>query len=258
MKSTRLLLVLALFLLACTPARLAAKGARPRPLRVLWVAGGVWHDFDALVPLLTSSLSQRMDVSFDVHLDLEVWRDEHFADAYDAVVYQFCIDDAEGVLIDQALQVTRAGKPTVLLHAAVHSFRDSERVGEWEIFCGMRSKVHDPYQSFQTTKLAHEHPVTLAWPESWTTPGDELYQTSEFLPGSRPLLAATSPQDGREHIVSWTSTYGRGRIFATTLGHDLETARLPEYQRLLADGPRWVCGRPGDEGPVPDLETRGE
>src|SRR6185436_19336529 len=152
------------------------------PLKVLWVGGGVCHDFDALVPHLTSNLSLQLNATFDVKLDLEIWKDERFADAFDAVVYQFCFDDAEGERIDHALQATRSGKPTVILHCGVHSFRNSDRVGEWEACCGMRSKVHDPYQPFQTVKLDPAHPITKAWPENWATPGDELYQTIEFLP----------------------------------------------------------------------------
>jgi type 1 glutamine amidotransferase len=241
------LLGVASLLLACRSTGAGAgtgePGGRPRPLHVLWVAGGVFHDFDVLVPLLTANLRLELHADVDVKLDLEVWRDEKFADAYDAVVYQFCRDDADGVLIDHALQATRSGKPAVLLHCAVHSFRNSDRVGEWERFCGMRSKVHDPYQPFATIKLDPAHPITKAWPEEWSTPGDELYQTIEFLPGSHPLLKARSPKDGREHVVSWTSSYGKGRVFATTLGHDVKTASLPTYQRLLADGLLWACGR---------------
>jgi type 1 glutamine amidotransferase len=235
-------------LLGCTPARLKDAGERPRPLKVLWVAGGVFHDYDALVPQLTSKLGQLLNATFEVKLDLEIWRDEKFADGYDAVVYQFCRDEADGILIDHALQTTRSGKPTVLIHCAVHSFRKSDRVGEWERLCGMRSKVHDTYQPFQTVKLDPASPITKPWPEHWTTPGDELYQTIEFLPGSHPLLEVKSPQDGRTHIVAWTSSYGKGRVFATTLGHDLKTASMPDYQRLLANGLAWACGKLGDDG----------
>jgi type 1 glutamine amidotransferase len=252
MKKTTSVLVLGWSLLACTPARTDATGARPRPLQVLWVAGGVYHDFDALVPELTSHLRLRVNATFDAKFELEVWRDEKFADGYDAVVYQFCRDDAEDVLIDHALQATRSGKPTVILHCGVHSFRHSDRVGEWEACCGMRSKVHDPYQPFHTLKLDPVHPVTRAWPEDWATAGDELYQTIELLPGSHALLEVKSPQDGREHVVSWTSSYGKGRVFATTLGHDLKTASTPPYHRLLADGLLWACGKLGDDGePAP-------
>lgn len=248
MKKIMSALALGVLQLACTPARMDVVGERPRPLKVLWVAGGVCHDFDALVPQLTSNLRPLLNATFDVTFDLDVWKDEKFADAYDAVVYQLCRDDADGALIDHALQATRTGKPTVIIHCGVHSFRNSDRVSEWERLCGMRSKVHDAYQPFQAIKLGPAHPITKAWPENWTTSGDELYQTIEFLQGSHPLLKVKSPQDGREHIVCWTSSYGKGRVFATTLGHDLKTASMPTYLRLLADGLLWACGKLGDDG----------
>lgn len=248
MKKTTALLALGSILFACTPRPTDESVKRPPPLKVLWIAGGVFHDYDALVPLLTARLGAQVNATFDVKRDLEVWRDEKFADPYDAVVDQFCRDDAEGVLIDHALQATRSGKPTVILHCGVHSFRNSDRVGEWERCCGMRSKVHDPYQPFETVKLDPAHSITKAWPEKWSTAGDELYQTIEFLPGSHALLQVTSPRDGRKHIVAWTSTYGTGRVFATTLGHDVKTASTPEYQRLLADGLLWACGKLQDDG----------
>jgi hypothetical protein len=37
-------------------------------------------------------------------------------------------------------------------------------------------------------------------------------------------------------------------VFATTLGHDLKTAGMPEYHRLLANGLLWACGKLGDDG----------
>ncbi len=154
-----------------------------------------------------------------------------------------CFDEAKGALLDNAIQATRVGKPTVMVHCAVHAFRRTDRVKEWENCCGMRSKVHDPFQAFGTEKLDPAHPATKAWPADWKTPGDELYQTIEFLSGSHPLLRVKSPKDGREHIVCWTSVYGKGRVFATTLGHDMKTAGDADYLQLLANGLLWACDK---------------
>lgn len=242
MRLTGTLAAAALALLGCVSSDTSGDAPRPPPLRVLWIGGGVCHDYDALIPELTADLAKQLDATIDVKLDLEVWRDARFADGYDVLVYHFCRDDADEALIDHALAATRAGKPTVMIHGAVHSFRDSDRVGAWERCCGMRSKFHDPYQPFGTVKLDRAHPITSAWPEEWSTAGDELYQTIELLPGSHALLQAKSPQDGREHVVAWTSTFGSGRVFGLTLGHDLKSASLPSYHRLLADGLRWATG----------------
>ena len=67
-------------------------------------------------------------------------------------------------------------------------------------------------------------------------------------PQSHPLLKAKSPQDGREHVVGWTYHFGRGRVFATTLGHDMKTAGSPDYLQLLANGLLWTCSKLGDDG----------
>jgi uncharacterized protein len=93
--------------------------------------------------------------------------------------------------------------------------------------------------------------ILQGFPDRWQTSGDELYQTIEMTDDSHPLLRVKSPQDGREHIVCWTHTYGKGRVFATTLGHDLHTSQSPDCVLLLSRGLRWACGRLGGAGPQP-------
>lgn len=221
--------------------------ARP-PLKALFVTGGGYHDYAKLVPFLTSNLAERINIKFNAVYNMDALKSDKFADGYDVVVYDVCFDEADPITLENAIKVARAGKPSVMIHCAVHAFRKSDKVREWENFCGMRSKVHDPYQSFSTEKLDPQSPITKAWPEDRKTPGDELYQTIEFIEGSHPLLRAKSPKDGREHIVCWIHTYGKGRVFATTLGNDFKTVESPDYLHLLANGILWSCDKLKDNG----------
>ncbi len=212
-------------------------------MKVLFVTGGGYHDYQKLAPFLTSQLHALVNANFETKFGLDVLRDPKFADGYDAIVYDVCDDEAPDEFLDNALRATRSGKPTVMIHCAVHAFRRSPKIHEWETCCGMRSKVHDPYGPFTVVRLDPASPITKAFPDDWQTPGDELYQTISIDPQSHPLLRAKSPRDGREHIVGWTYQYGAGRVFATTLGHDMKTAGSPDYLRLVANGLLWTCGK---------------
>jgi type 1 glutamine amidotransferase len=243
-----------LFLLACCCFVSSTHAAEPtaKPLKVLFFAGGGYHDYAKLVPFLTNRLSQLVNVTFDTAMDMEPLNNPKFADNYDAVIYDLCFDEVPDDLIENALQATRNGKPTVFLHCAVHAFRRSPKVHEWETCCGMRSKVHDRYEPFTTQKLDPNSPITKSFPDPWKTDGDELYQTISIDPKSHQLLKVKSPQDGREHIVCWTAQYGKGSVFSTTLGHDMKTAATPEYLHLVANGLLWTCGKLKSDGtPAP-------
>jgi type 1 glutamine amidotransferase len=218
----------------------------PAPLNALFLTGGGYHDYQTLAPHLTTALAKLTRARFTTAFDLGALTNAAFADPYDVVVYDVCFDAAPDIVLRNAIEATRKGKPTVMIHCAVHAFRQSKEVRDWETCCGMRSKVHDPYGPFTVVKLDKADPVTGTFPDEWKTPGDELYQTISIEPQSHPLLKAKSPHDGREHIVCWTWQFGRGRVFATTLGHDMKTAASPDYLQLLANGLLWTCGRLGD------------
>ena len=218
------------------------------PLKALFITGGVYHDYKKLPRLLTSKISQMDNVKFDVVTGLDVLKSAKFAGGYDVIVYDLCYDDIDPVALDNALHAGRAGKPTVFIHCAVHSFRNSPQIHEWENYVGLRSKVHDKFGPFSVEKVGPPNPITASFPSDWRTAGDELYQTMEVIAGTEPLLTAKSPRDGRVHTICWTHMYGQARVFATTLGHDTKTAKSPAYQRLLANGLLWACDKLDADG----------
>ncbi len=218
------------------------------PLKALFLTGGGYHDYHKLVPYLTESLSRLLNAQFTTAFDLNSLTNTKFADPYDVVLYDVCFDEAPDDLLENAMRAARDGKPSVIIHCAVHAFRRSPKVREWETFCGLRSKVHDPYGPFTVVKLDPKDPITKVFPAEWNTPGDELYQMISIDPQSHTLLRAKSPHDGREHVVGWSYQFGRGRVFATTLGHDMKTAGSPEYLQLLANGLLWTCKKLGEDG----------
>jgi type 1 glutamine amidotransferase len=237
---------MSLILAALLP--LAGLAQPAKPLKALILAGGCCHDYKTLVPFLTNSLAERVNITFDVDFSFARLGNKDFADAYDVIVYDVCFTNAEPAELDNALNTIRAGKPAVMIHCAVHSFRNSPKVHEWEAGVGMRSKVHDAFGPFQTVKVDTASPILNGFPDDWHTPGDELYQTIEFPTTSHALLTAKSPRDGRVHTVCWSQTFGKGRVFGTTLGHGMETAKDPAYLDLLARGLLWACDKLEPDG----------
>lgn len=227
------------------PAREAAAAPPPgpKPLKVLHLTSGGHHDYATLGPFLATELGKLVGGTVEWKQGLGVLEDPAFADGYDAVIYNVCDDEAPGRAIENVLAATAAGKPAVMIHCSIHAFRKSPQVADWEGCCGLRSKFHDPYAPFTVVKVDDQSPIVRNFPARWNTPGDELYQAIALDPQARPLLEATSAKDGRRHVVCWTLDYGKGRVFATTLGHDMKTAAAPEYLRLVADGLRWASHR---------------
>jgi uncharacterized protein len=217
-------------------------------LKALYITGGPYHDFKNLAPLLTSKISEFASVDWEIKWGPEAFKNPDFGRPFDVVVYNMCFDDVDPS-IQNVLKLTSSGKPTVAIHCAVHSFKVSD---EWRRLLGEVSRIHDPYQAFSTTKVDPNHPVVKSFPENWQTAGDEMYQTVEMGPQAHVLLKARSPSSGKEHMVCWTNQYGQGRVFGTTLGHDMKTAGQADYHRLLSYGLLWVCGKLGEDGrPLP-------
>jgi uncharacterized protein len=236
-------------------------------LKVLYFTGGGYHKYDVLTPIIVDGIKKHANVDIDVkwidkNEDLKLLGDPKLGEGYDAIIYNICYagdrdppklpPGVDPELIENALRVTKEGKPTLMLHCSMHTFMASD---DWTECCGERTRVHDKYEPFEIRKVDAENPAVKHFPETWKTEGDELYQTINFPQTSTALLRATSPQSGKDHVVCWVHTYGKGQVFGTTLGHDEKTVNQEAYLRLLADGLLWACGQlDADGNPKPGYE----
>jgi len=209
------------------------------PIRALLL--GIPHA-DVTPQMLVERIAKQINVVVDIRTDWQtVLRDPEFAKGYEVVVYCPCDPECRDMeLVTNALQTARNGKGTVLLHCALHTFR---HVPAWTELLGIRTITHDGYRELTLKKAPNDHPILMEQPESWHTDGDELYAHEYVVKGVTPLLTAYSVQTKSDHVVAWAHTYGQGRVFGTSLGHDLKTVDAVPYQNLLARGLAWAASR---------------
>lgn len=228
---------------------LAPRAIPVQPLRIGYYTGGGYHDYKKQAEVIPAGIEKLINAKFEVKWEREALRDPRMGQGFDVVVYNFCWadeKDKDADLLEILPRITRAGKPTVMIHATLHSFRWTDSA--WTECQGMKTRHHDPFGPFATEKVDKTHPIVKFWPEDWKTPGDELYVTLKLCPTAKPLLNVKSPHDGKVSTVAWTNVYGQGKVFGCTLGHDMKTIGLPEFPQLLANGILWVCGKLGDDG----------
>jgi type 1 glutamine amidotransferase len=111
---------------------------------------------------------------------------------------------------------------------------------------------HPWHQEVKVKVEDAQHPATRGLPAVWTL-NDEIYQYRNWDRSKRHVLLSldTSSVDLKKEGVkradgdfalAWTSTYGKGRVFYSALGHRADLWQTPEYQQFLAGGIRWALG----------------
>jgi type 1 glutamine amidotransferase len=102
---------------------------------------------------------------------------------------------------------------------------------------------HAPRHAF-AVKLQGNDPVTGGMTHEFTV-NDELYHKMSHRPGIR--VIATGFDDpaiggtGKDEPVAWTNTYGKGRVFHCTLGHDTNALYSPAVAALIARSAEWAA-----------------
>ena len=150
----------------------------------------------------------------------------------------------------------RAGKGLVIYHISLGAFdgwTEFEKMsgGNWRPNNGHHSAAHP----FTVDIKDGDHPITRGL-KSFNVPKDELYANLRWQPeGSYHVLATAYddhalyngrarqpiPGAGINQPILWTTEYGKGRVFVTTLGHGPEEARAPVFGVTFGRGAEWAA-----------------
>ena len=240
-----LFVVLASFVAAAEP---------PKPLKVLLVCGGCCHDYTSQKELLSKGMMERahMDVMV-VHeggtvtnSKIPLYEKKDWSKGFDVVIHDECFSDVkENAWTQNIITPHREGLPAVVLHCAMHCYRDG--TDDWFQFCGVTSRRHGAGYPHEVLNVDASHPIMAKFGSAWANPAGELYWIEKVWPTAHPLGTAKNKEQGNDEVCVWTNQYGKGRVFGTTLGHHNETVGAPEYLDLVTRGTLWACDKLNDE-----------
>lgn len=221
---------------------LAQKG---KPAKLLFLVGGVYHDYDQLPRTLTANLQTKlkdlMPVDFTTTKDLNSFRKEELS-RYDAVMISVCEQTPLTPEQKQGfLTAVSNGLPVIAMHCTFWSFQDWP---EFKQILGAFVPGHDPLGSF-CLQAARPDSSVLKGVQSTFELTDEPYIVNDRDPSMNVLLRTCKPLQNRTDPEPevWTKMYGKGRIFAITPGHDSKTQTDTNYLTLLTNGLLWALGR---------------
>jgi type 1 glutamine amidotransferase len=95
---------------------------------------------------------------------------------------------------------------------------------------------------FAVTLRDAQHPITQGMPAEWMHARDELYDNMRGPIQNVHLLASAYSKGTKEHEpMIWTVSYGKGRVFHTPMGHDLNAMRCIGFIATTQRGTEWAA-----------------
>ena len=231
--------------------------ARPK-LKGLLITGGCCHDYENQKRLITEGVSQRASISWDIVHEggtsrdhrISVYGNKGWAKKYDVIVHNECFG---GIKDDKFVESIAAahfdGVPAVFIHCSLHSYRAAPTGADaWRELIGVTSRSHEGKRAVLVKTTNDEHPIMKGFPKEWKSPNGELYKIEKVWPNCIPLAKAYGKDTKKDHTVIWANTFGKARVFGTSLGHHNETMNNNEWLGLVSRGVLWSVGKLKEDG----------
>jgi uncharacterized protein len=258
---------------------LAAISPAADPIRIMILdgeSGGDYHKWKLITPLLKKQIEETGLFQVDVVTapaasgTLTTFNPDF--GKYKAVVWNYDAPDERwpAELKTSFENYVRGGGGFVSVHAADNAFANWAAFNEMIAVGGWRNRTekHGPFWFYKDGKLVsdpspgaagshgqrtpfqisvrEDHPVTNGLPKVWMHQGDELYARLRG-PGKNMSVLATAYSDpknngsGHDEPMLMAIRYGQGRVFHTTLGHDIVALSSVDFVVTLQRGVEWAA-----------------
>jgi type 1 glutamine amidotransferase len=168
---------------------------------------------------------------------------------YQAIASYTCGDPLNDAGRRALIDFVRNGGAFIGIHSAGDSFNTYADYAE---MLGGIHESHPGYLKVQMIVVDRTSPATAHLPETFQTlhepyvfahwQGSGVQLLLRMLPGSYPEKGTKNTSD---YAVSWTKTFGRGKVFYTALGHSDAEWSDQEFLQHVLGGMRWALGTRG-------------
>lgn len=232
-------------------------------LRALILTGRNNHEWRETTPYLRQVLEA--SGRFDVRVTEEpAGLNAEALKPYDVLIVNYCGPRWTPETESAVAAFVREGKGMVVVHASSYPFGDMEVLAEhmtktgvqqqpWKEWGRMVGAVwtpgpnpprsgHAPRFVYQVEWQDTKHPIAAGLAPAFTI-SDELYHNLIVEPGIHVLASAyddpANGGNGKREPLLWTNAYGRGRVFHTALGHDVDAMQAPGFITSYVRGVEW-------------------